>query len=361
MLPDFVLLPPEINSARMYAGPRSGTMWAAAAAWDVVAVQLGATASSFQSTVSGLTGAVWLGPASVSMATAAAPFVQWLTATSAQAEQVALQARLSAGAFDAAFAATVPPPVITANRALLMTLIATNILGQNTAAIAATEAQYAEMWAQDVTAMTGYDAATTAAEAQWTPFSTPPTSLAGPSIPAAPSSLTQMLQSLTQSLSTTMSRLEMATTPAEFAMEPMNMVMSQLMTGANPLLSGGGAPAVAPALIPAGSLGAAGAVPLAGVAPVNGTAVLAGVGRAGSIGALSVPPRWADTVPAATPSGPAAAVAEAPSAAASAAAPGAPRVPYLPPTGAPGRLLSAVGPAVTAPRAAAAPRSESGK
>jgi PPE-repeat protein len=56
MLPDFVLLPPEINSARMYAGPRSGSMWAAAAAWDGLAAQLGSSASSFQSTVSSLTG-----------------------------------------------------------------------------------------------------------------------------------------------------------------------------------------------------------------------------------------------------------------------------------------------------------------
>jgi len=34
--------------------------------------------------------------------------------------------------------------------------IATNILGQNTPAIAATEAQYMEMWAQDAAAMYGY-------------------------------------------------------------------------------------------------------------------------------------------------------------------------------------------------------------
>jgi PPE-repeat protein len=46
--------------------------------------------------------------------------------------------------------------VIAANRSLLMTLVATNFLGQNTAAIAATETQYAEMWAQDASAMYGY-------------------------------------------------------------------------------------------------------------------------------------------------------------------------------------------------------------
>ena len=30
---DFAILPPEINSGRMYAGPGSGPMLAAAAAW----------------------------------------------------------------------------------------------------------------------------------------------------------------------------------------------------------------------------------------------------------------------------------------------------------------------------------------
>ena len=53
---------------------------------------------------------------------------------------------------------TVPPPVIAANRAQLMALIATNFFGQNTPAIAATEAHYSEMWVQDATAMYGYAA-----------------------------------------------------------------------------------------------------------------------------------------------------------------------------------------------------------
>ena len=46
--------------------------------------------------------------------------------------------------------------MIAANRVLLATLVATNFFGQNTPAIAATEAQYMEMWAQDAAAMYGY-------------------------------------------------------------------------------------------------------------------------------------------------------------------------------------------------------------
>jgi PPE-repeat protein len=56
---------------------------------------------------------------------------------------------------------------------LLATLIATNFFGQNTPAIAATEAQYMEMWAQDAAAMTGY-AAASATAAMLAPFATPP-------------------------------------------------------------------------------------------------------------------------------------------------------------------------------------------
>ncbi|MGH3532783.1 MAG: PPE family protein [Mycobacterium sp.] len=169
---DFGAFPPEFNSARMYAGPGAGPMLAAAAAWDGLAAELHSTAVSYQSVVSGLTGGPWLGPASASMGAAAAPYVTWMTATATQAEQTAMQARAAASAYEAAFAMTVPPPVIAANRAQLMTLVATNFLGQNTAAIAATEALYIEMWAQDAAAMYGY-AGGSAVASMLAPF-TPP-------------------------------------------------------------------------------------------------------------------------------------------------------------------------------------------
>ncbi len=354
MLPDFALLPPEINSARMYAGPRSGTMWAAAAAWDGLAAQLASAASAFQSTVSMLTGGAWQGPASMTMATAATPYVQWLTATSVKAELVANQARLSAGAFEAAFTATVPPEVVAANRALLMTLIATNILGQNTAAIAATEAEYTEMWAQDVAAMTGYDAATTAAEATWTPFSDPPLTLTSLPAPTFTSIFQQLFdslkQSLTRELMNPMAQLQMLSTPAQFAMEPMNMVIGQLMSGANPLMSGAGAvPAMNPMLASTVSPGIGGP----GAAQLTSSVVTAGVGRAGSIGALSVPASWAGSAPAATPTP---ALAGVPSAAVIPVSASVSTTPYLPSMNMPGRLIGAVTPAVAAHRGGGAPR-----
>ncbi|MEZ0362101.1 PPE family protein [Mycobacterium sp. pUA109] len=170
---DFGALPPEINSGRMYIGPGAAPMLAAAAAWDGLASDLGTTAASYGMAVTGLTDGPWLGPASLSMLAAAAPYVAWLGATAGQVEQAAIQAKLAAAAYEAAFAMTVPPPVIAANRALLLSLIATNFFGQNTPAIAATEAHYAEMWAQDATAMYGY-AGHSAAASQVQPFASPP-------------------------------------------------------------------------------------------------------------------------------------------------------------------------------------------
>ena len=170
---DFGLLPPEINSGRMYAGPGSGTMMAAAAGWDALAAELDSGAAGYSSVVATLTGSPWVGPASALMVASVTPYVSWMSATAAQAEQAGMQARTAAAAYEAAFAMTVPPPVIAANRVLLQALIATNFFGQNTAAIAATEAQYAEMWAQDANAMYGY-AASSAAATVLTAFQEPP-------------------------------------------------------------------------------------------------------------------------------------------------------------------------------------------
>jgi PPE-repeat protein len=84
---DYAALPPEINSGRMYAGAGSGPLLAAVSAWDGLASELSLAASSYRSTVLELTGQGWLGPASVSMAAAAGPYVAWMNTTAAAAEQ----------------------------------------------------------------------------------------------------------------------------------------------------------------------------------------------------------------------------------------------------------------------------------
>jgi PPE-repeat protein len=166
---NFAVMPPEMNSARMFAGVGQGPMLAAAAAWDGLAEELHAAAGSFASVISELGGEVWQGPAAATMTRAAGPYVTWLSTAAGRAEQAAAQARLAASAFEAALAATVHPILVGANRTRLVSLVGSNLLGQNAPAIAAAEAEYEQMWAQDVAAMSDY-AGSSAAAAQLTPW-----------------------------------------------------------------------------------------------------------------------------------------------------------------------------------------------
>ncbi|MEB3020004.1 PPE family protein [[Mycobacterium] crassicus] len=201
---DYGALPPEINSARMYAGAGSGPMLAAAGAWDVLAQELSLTAAAVDMTIADLTSGPWRGPSATAMAAAALPFTTWFKTTAAQAELAATQAKAAAAAFEAAYAMTVPPPVVLANRMQLMALIATNFFGQNTPAIAATEAHYAAMWAQDAAAMYGY-AGGSAAASQLSEFTSPPqtTNPAGPAGQATATSQAVGNSATTQALTTT--------------------------------------------------------------------------------------------------------------------------------------------------------------
>ncbi|NKE25612.1 PPE family protein, partial [Mycobacterium tuberculosis] len=148
--PHFAWLPPEINSALMFAGPGSGPLIAAATAWGELAEELLASIASLGSVTSELTSGAWLGPSAAAMMAVATQYLAWLSTAAAQAEQAAAQAMAIATAFEAALAATVHPGAVSANRGRLRSLVASNLLGQNAPAIAAVEAVYEQMWAADV-------------------------------------------------------------------------------------------------------------------------------------------------------------------------------------------------------------------
>lgn len=329
---DFGALPPEVNSGRMYAGPGSGPLLAAAAAWRGLAAELGSTASTYDSVLAGLGGEVWTGPSSTAMVAAATPYVGWMKTTAAQAEQSAVQATAAAAAYDAAFTATVPPPVIAANRSLLMALIATNVLGQNTPAIAATEADYGEMWAQDAAAMYGY-AGASATAAQLTPYRPPPptTNAAGlggqatavANATAAPSAQAQpALAQLTALVPQALQGLALSGPSAAQAESPILAVLDALAGPLSPisLFGIGGIPYllamqcvllpmngsnVVAAVVRAEKMAAEGkwappslAGPDGGPRLVSSSVpVSAGLADAGSVGRLSVPQGWAAAVP----------------------------------------------------------------
>ena len=208
---DFGALPPEVNSARMYLGPGPATLLAASAGWESLGAELQSTAVGYQSAISTLTDESWTGPTSMAMQAAVAPYLVWLSTTAAQCEQAATQATAAAAAYESAYAMTVPPPLVAANRVQLATLLATNVFGQNTPAIMATEAEYSEMWAQDATAMYNY-AASSAAASAFSTFSSPPETANPNGLAAqagavaqtlgakARSSSTQLMSAVTQAL-----------------------------------------------------------------------------------------------------------------------------------------------------------------
>jgi PPE-repeat protein len=318
---DFALLPPEINSGRMYDGPGSAPMLAAAAAWDGLAADLQSTATSYGSVISELSAGPWLGAASAAMTAAAAPYVAWMRSTATQAEQTAIQAKAAAAAYEVTFAAMVPPPVIAANRALLQALVATNLFGQNSPAIAATETLYAEMWAQDATAMYGY-AGTSASATTLTPFTPAPQTTNGTSAAAgAQMAASQLASTALQGLtSTAATNTTSAATLSDFESNVL-FLPGVAQAGLTPLNTtalfadlqyddseerddathadehktqdmlvelgkGGGRPVDLMPLRLATALG-----------PAEVPSVTAGLGQAPTVGRLSVPPAWTVAAP----------------------------------------------------------------
>lgn len=176
---NFSVLPPEINSALIFAGAGPEPMAAAATAWDGLAMELASAAASFGSVTSGLVGGAWQGASSSAMAAAAAPYAAWLAAAAVQAEQTAAQAAAMIAEFEAVKTAVVQPMLVAANRADLVSLVMSNLFGQNAPAIAAIEATYEQMWAADVSAMSAYHAGASAIASALSPFSKPLQNLAG--------------------------------------------------------------------------------------------------------------------------------------------------------------------------------------
>jgi PPE-repeat protein len=341
---DFGALPPEVNSSNMFSGPGSGSLMAAASAWNQLAAELNSAALSYDKVITTLSGDEWLGPASASMAQAAEPYVAWMTSTTAKAEQTAAQAREAAAAYETALAATVPVPLVAANRAELAQLVSTNVLGQNTGAIAANEAQYGQMWAQDATAMYSY-AGQSAAATKVTPFTAAPqvanpgaqatqatatTTATATSAGTSQSTLSQLVSSLPSQLQNLASPVSAtsATTSRPILTElwylfsgqsTLPTSLNQVITGYNSYSSlwynteglpyfsvgmanfgvqiakstgmlGGAAAATAPT---AGLGGLGGMLGGGGGMLGGGAPISAGLGNAAGLGKLSVPSSWA--------------------------------------------------------------------
>ncbi|HZC09545.1 MAG TPA: PPE family protein [Mycobacterium sp.] len=355
---DYGAFPPEYNSARMYMGPGASSFQVAASAWNGLAAELQSAAQGYETTVTQLASDEWNGPASAAMASAVQPYIAWMQETAAQAAQAATKAQAATAAYEQAFASTVAPPMVAANRAETAAAVQANVFGQYTPLIAQLEAQYGEMWAQDAAAMYSY-AGQSASATQVTPFASPAatTNPAGTASQAAAvssatgtsaatgsqsilSQLTSSMPSSLQSLATPAATTTPTTTPFQslwsliFGTTVLPTNFSALVTDYSPYASlfynteglpyfsvgmgnfgvqiaksagmlGGAAPAAAaPALHGLGGLGAGlGGGGAAGAAGGAAHSVSAISGEAGSIGKLAVPASWAGATPAAAPQG----------------------------------------------------------
>ncbi|MEB3048850.1 PPE family protein [Mycolicibacter sp. MYC123] len=324
---DYLSSPPEVTSTKIYSGPGSEPMTVASSAWSALAAELKSVAASYRAVISQLTTEEWLGSASATMATAAAPYVAWMELTAAQAEQAAGQGRAAAGAYETARATIVPPTAVTANRQLLQQLVSTNILGQNTPSIAATEAEHGEMWAQDTLAMYGYHAQSAAAS-KLSDFTTPPNptnpgdstgaAVAQATSGASATKASSTLQNLFSSL--TANSAESTGNPAQDILNDpnynlSNQLMTQLVTGSN-LQSNNicavwrgvsgvlGLQKLGADAMKGASSAASGAASGAASAASGAAGAAANLGGAGAIGGLSVPTSWVPPMPAASTLGP---------------------------------------------------------
>ncbi|MEE6137260.1 PPE family protein [Mycobacterium sp. 050128] len=331
---DFGALPPEVNSARMYAGPGPGSLSMAAVAWTNLATELHSAASSYRSLISGLTTGRWLGPTSLTMASAFGPYVAWMSGAAARAEEAASHATLAVEIYEAAFAMTVPPPAVTANRVQLATLMSTNFFGQNSAAIAANEAEYGEMWAQDAAAMYQY-AGNSVAVCDVTQFNVPPkvtddaglvaqsnaVGQAGAAtglqhadlanlVSQVPSTMQALTTPATGTVSTGTSAVSTGTSTA--VSDTLTSLTSQLpnylQAGVTPLYgmssvlsmaqtAQGMARTAAEGAAAAAQGAASGAASAASALPSIGSSVVGSLGSAASLGPISVPTAWTSMIP----------------------------------------------------------------
>ncbi len=183
---DFGMLPPEVTSALIHSGPGAGSLIAASGVWHQLGAELEDAVRGYASALSSLT-EVWRGPSALTMVKAVEPYLAWLSVTAEQCQLIGSSVQTVVAAFELTHFTVVHPSLVSANRARLAQLLATNFFGVNLPAIAETEAEYQAMWVNNSTAMYRY--AATSASAVVPPQFSPPPPVANPAGLAAQASL----------------------------------------------------------------------------------------------------------------------------------------------------------------------------
>ncbi|CQD19935.1 PPE family protein [Mycobacterium lentiflavum] len=323
MVMDFAALPPEITSTLVWSGPGSAPLMAAATAYANLAAEVSTTATSWESIISLLTTEAWTGGGSAAAATAAQPIVTYLTDTATALEQASSAAASSAAAFEAAHAGVVNPALVFTNRAEFTAALAG--LPFTLPQVTELEMEYSEMWVQDATAMSAYQAASDAAAGMLQPV-TPLASTVDPAVQAAdapvqaadlaaPQALQALdLSSLTDALQLPFTSNNLLQSIDGFLGTPsvLNAINGAVNTAAwftmitiptavslGHVLAGAAVPAAAVSdVVPAGAGGVIEGAVVSSVSPMAGagglgSAATASLGGAQTVSRLSVPASWA--------------------------------------------------------------------
>ncbi|BAX29133.1 PPE family protein [Mycobacterium tuberculosis] len=150
-----LMIPAEYISNVIYEGPRADSLYAADQRLRQLADSVRTTAESLNTTLDELH-ENWKGSSSEWMADAALRYLDWLSKHSRQILRTARMIESLVMAYEETLLRVVPPATIANNREEVRRLIASNVAGVNTPAIADLEAQYEQYRAENIQAMDRY-------------------------------------------------------------------------------------------------------------------------------------------------------------------------------------------------------------